>query len=359
MRVGLCTYWFNRGQAVVGRHLRSAIDALGHETFVLARPTRASNVWPSYIERRDVWDQPRITEASSYDMPAEEYVAWAKGNALDAVFFYNNFQLGEIAQVRAARVKTAAAFMWEAFLPEHAGPARAALDVIYCFSEADRARYASLGIDSPRVPWGCHPELDAVVPKRSADEVRLFFPGGFMTSRKPLQPVLEAFTRTSDPRLRLVIKAQVARKTRRIARIAAKDPRIEVICEDLSTARHLQLFADCHVCLAPSRWEGLGLHLYEATAFGMPVITNDNPPMNEVVEDGLNGILVDGIEDGLARSGIPAFAPDPEQLVAAIERIAADSERARLTAGALEVKRRRSWDRTIEGVDAVLTRLGA
>ncbi|HVH17422.1 MAG TPA: glycosyltransferase, partial [Myxococcota bacterium] len=62
--------------------------------------------------------------------------------------------------------------------------------------------------------------------------------------------------------------------------------------------------------LAPSRWEILGLHLYEATAFGMPVITNDNPPMNEVIEDGLNGILVDGVEDGHARSGVPAFAPD-------------------------------------------------
>jgi hypothetical protein len=146
---------------VVGRHLRSAIDSLGHETFVLARPTRASNIWPSHIEREDVWDQPGITEASAYDMPAEEYVAWARDNALDAAFFFNNYQLDEIAQVRAAGVKTAAAFMWEAFFPELAEPAKAALDLVYCFSEADRARYASLGIDSPRVPWGCHPELDA------------------------------------------------------------------------------------------------------------------------------------------------------------------------------------------------------
>jgi hypothetical protein len=44
--------------------------------------------------------------------------------------------------------------------------------------------------------------------------------------------------------------------------------------------------------------------------------------------------------------------------VAAIERIADDAERARLAEGALEVKRRRSWDRTIEGVESVLTRLG-
>ena len=44
MRVGICAYWFNRGQGVVARQVRSALDALGHETFVLARPTRAKKV---------------------------------------------------------------------------------------------------------------------------------------------------------------------------------------------------------------------------------------------------------------------------------------------------------------------------
>ncbi len=60
----------------------------------------------------------------------------------------------------------------------------------------------------------------------------------------------------------------------------------------METAEHLRLFASCDVCLGPSRWEGLGLFLYEAVAFGMPQITNDSPPMNEVVRDGVNGILV-------------------------------------------------------------------
>ena len=40
MRVGVVSKWFNRGQPVVGRQLRSALDELGHETFVLARPKK-------------------------------------------------------------------------------------------------------------------------------------------------------------------------------------------------------------------------------------------------------------------------------------------------------------------------------
>jgi len=37
MRVGVVTKWFNRGQPVVGRHTRSARDALFQKTFVLTR----------------------------------------------------------------------------------------------------------------------------------------------------------------------------------------------------------------------------------------------------------------------------------------------------------------------------------
>ena len=68
------------------------------------------------------------------------------------------------------------------------------------------------------------------------------------------------------------------------------------------------------MCVAPSRWEGLGLHLYEATALGMPIITNDNPPMNEVVRDGENGLLVPGSEMGGA-GGPPASLPSTPTLV--------------------------------------------
>jgi hypothetical protein len=119
----------SRGSARRHLHIRSAIDSLGHETFVLARPTRAWNIRPSHVVGGGLGD------------------AW-----------------------------------------------------LCCFSEADRACYAALGIDSPRVQWGCHPELDAVEPNRSADEVRLFFPGGFMTSRKPLKRVLEASWRQAAGR---------------------------------------------------------------------------------------------------------------------------------------------------------------
>jgi 1,2-diacylglycerol 3-alpha-glucosyltransferase len=373
MRIGIVAYWFNRGQGVVARHLRSAFDELGHETFVLARPTRASNLKPAFVDREGVWDQPRVTAASAYEVPWTEYEAWAEANSPDVVFFDQNYQLAEIARLRRSGVRTVGRFVWEAFSPEHVAPATEAMDVIYSLTRAERERYATLGIDSPLIPWGCPPELLRYAKDRlatsppaadagaeqPAEIVTFFYPGGFMSARKPFEIVLQAFSRTGDPRLRLVFKAQVGRGGRKVKRRARRDDRIEVISDDLPTPDYLRLFARCDVCLAPSRWEGLGLHLYEATAFGMPIITNDNPPMNELVTDGRNGLLVPGHPAGEAKSGIPAFEPDVGELAQAIERLADDELRERLASGALERRDELRWERTVAALGELVDRVGA
>jgi 1,2-diacylglycerol 3-alpha-glucosyltransferase len=358
MRIGIVAYWFNRGQGVVARYLRSAFDELGHETFVLARPTRASNLKPAFVDREGVWDQPGVTSASAYDVPWAEYERWAEENSLDVVFFDQNYQLEEIARLRRSGVRTVGRFVWEAFSAQHVPGAAEAMDVIYSLTRCERERYAGFGIESPLIPWGCPPELLEVEARRDPDRVTLFYPGGFMSRRKPFEIVLRAFSRTSDPRLGLVFKAQVERGGRRVRRLARKDDRIEVISDDIPTPRYHRLFASCHACVAPSRWEGLGLHLYEATAFGMPIVTNDNPPMNELVKDGDNGILVPGYPAGRAKSGIPAFEPDVGELAEAIERLADDELRERLTRGALELRDRLRWERTVAALGELVERVG-
>jgi glycosyltransferase involved in cell wall biosynthesis len=178
-----------------------------------------------------------------------------------------------------------------------------------------------------------------------------------MSARKPFEAVLEAFGRTTDPRLRLIFRAQVDRHMKGVRKRVRRDGRVEVISEDLPIGQHLSLFASADVCVAPSRWEGLGLHLFEAAAFGIPVITNDNPPMNEVVHDGENGLLVPGVRAGEAKSGIPAYEPDIDGLVEAIERLADDGERSRLADGARRARERLSWERTVTGYRDLLAQL--
>jgi 1,2-diacylglycerol 3-alpha-glucosyltransferase len=361
VRVGVVTKWFSRGQPVVGRQLRSALDELGHETFVLARPKKERGPRPGALDRDGVWDQPRITEASAYDVTEDEYERWVAANRIEAVFCDQNYQFEEIASLRERGVRTIGRFVWEHFAAEHVDRAREAYDVVYSFTRAEQERYAEMGISSPYIPWGCHPELvevgRAMERTRRGEVVRFIFPAGFAGHRKPLRPALDAFALTRDPRLRLLVKAQVDREElQRAEDVASDDERIVVMVADQPTSEHLRTFAACDVCLSPSRWEGLGLPLYEAIAFGMPTITNDAPPMNEAVHDGINGLLVRSRPDGTARSGISAVTPDVEALARAIERLADDDERARLAQGARQLREtERRWELTVEGIGELLS----
>ncbi|MFL5870160.1 MAG: glycosyltransferase family 4 protein [Solirubrobacterales bacterium] len=359
MRIGLVTKWFASGQAVVSRQIRSTLDDLGHQTFVLAKQGKGPR---AQAERTHdpVWDQPGVTHTGEADIPESAYLQWARDNELDAVLCDQNDQFAEIAALRRAGVRTIGRFVWESFAPADAEPALAAYDVIYSLTRAEQERYRDLGISSPLLTWGCHPELVALADEaeraRQADDlVRFVVPGSFMGKRKPFPEIVESFVGVKDDRLRLLVRGQVDRKAGRLEKAAGGDPRVMIELEDRPTDAHMRQFAACDVCLSPSRWEGLGLPLYEAIAVGMPAITNDSPPMNEVVRDGVNGIVVDSVRWGEAGSGIPAFDPDFDQLTRAIERLADDSERERLAAGARELRDgERSWRHTVEGLASLL-----
>jgi glycosyltransferase involved in cell wall biosynthesis len=360
MRVGIVTKWFNRGQAFVSRYIRDAFEELGHETFILARPTKDKGPMGARVDRSGVWDQAGVTEASDWEVPYEEYERWVEQNSLDVVHWDNCYQHEEIARLRAAGLRTVGRFVWEMFSPEDATPAKQAYDVLYSMTRCEQQRYGELGIESPYVQWGIHQEL-LDVPVRRADDglVRFYFPGALLGPRKPHKEVVEAFSNSRGDNLRLIFKAQLERRMNYLTRAVEADPRIELVVDDMETREHLELFASCDVCLGPSRWEGLGLFLYEAAAFGMPQISNDSPPMNEVVRDGVNGILVADHQDGTADSGIPSMQPDVPQLTAAIERLADPDERAHLAEGARATREHLSWSRTVEDYGKLLESLPA
>lgn len=377
MRVGVVSKWFNRGQPVVGRHTRSALDSLGHETFVLARPKKERGPQPGALSRDDVWDQPGVTEASAYDIPLAEYTEWIEREGIETIFCDQNYGFEELAELRSQGIRVIGRFVWEHFAAKHVEGARRAFDVVFSMTRAEQERYREMGLDSPYVPWGCHPDLVKVgeaaaetrqtyasYPHRGSsrtfeggDAVTFVFTGGFLGRRKPLEPVLEAWSQVRSDRARLVVKAQVERSRLSYAEEAAKaDERIELRIADEPTAEHLAAVAAADVTLSPARWEGLGLPLYEAVAFGQPAITNDVAPMNEITQHERNGLLVASHPDGEARSGIPAHSFDPAAMAEAIDRLAEDDElRAGLAAGARELREgERAWSNTLRGFESLL-----
>lgn len=358
MRIGIATKWIASGQAIVSRQLRSALEELGHDTFVLARPgsgPRARKAGAASAGEIDpVWDQPRITEASEHHVPLAEYERWARENSLELILCDENYQFDEIHHLREQGLRTIGRFVWEYFGSEYAHPASVAFETIYSLTRCERDRYAELGIESPYVPWGVHPELLGYEGDRDPSLVRFYFPGGILGRRKPVGKAIKAFRRASGDDLRLVVSAQVRRGDERLQTAAAEDGRIELALEDEPEREHRARFAGCDVCLAPSRWEGLGLPLYEATAFGLPIITNDKPPMSEMVLDGRSGVLVGSERNGEARSGIPAWDPVPGELTAAIELLGDRAELERMREGVAELREQRAWRHTVAALGELI-----
>lgn len=51
----------------------------------------------------------------------------------------------------------------------------------------------------------------------------------------------------------------------------------------------MDLYKKTHVTIQVSRHEGLGLGFYESLGMGVPVLTLDVPPHNEIITNGKNG----------------------------------------------------------------------
>ncbi|MEN8148304.1 MAG: glycosyltransferase family 4 protein [Planctomycetota bacterium] len=188
------------------------------------------------------------------------------------------------------------------------------------------------------LPWSVPMEIEP--PRPHGSPLTFFHSAGIGGSHDPKNPeaVLAAFTDRFAGRddVRLVFKSQVPPKRRKapldLAMVDAL-PNVEVIVGEVSTAEMMDLSRAADVAVYPSRAEGFGLPLLESRSLSVPVITTDAPPMNELVEDGVSGLLVPGVETGRHRH-VPLIEVDREALADAMERATDPALLMTLKAGA-------------------------
>jgi glycosyltransferase involved in cell wall biosynthesis len=145
------------------------------------------------------------------------------------------------------------------------------------------------------VQWGTDVNLYkpcAFYPARTSSRTVIFFHSAGWSGpnvRKGTDLLVKSFQQVRGD-TRLIIHAQVSpERLGGIAETIHKDSRIEFIEKTIPAPG---LYHRGDVFVYPTRLEGIGLCVPEALACGLPVITTDNAPMNEFVEDGHNGRLV-------------------------------------------------------------------
>jgi phosphatidylinositol alpha-1,6-mannosyltransferase len=134
-------------------------------------------------------------------------------------------------------------------------------------------------------------------------------------------------------------------RLREIARAAGVADRVSFL-EALTQEEIAACYARCEVFALPSTGEGFGLVFLEAMAFGKPVIGADSGGIPDLVEDGINGVLV--------------RPRDRQQLVEALASLLSDPlRRERLGRRGVEVVRSRfSFASFEQGLEQILVDAG-
>lgn len=291
MNIGFVSTWFERGAAYVTKQY---IDALkdNHNIFVYARGGK------EYGKGNSKWDLPYVTwglKLNGTNINFKHIKNWIVKNKLEVVFFNEQHEPRIIAQIKLnlPNVKVGS---YIDYYKEDTVDSFWAYDFLVC----NTLRHYSVFKCHPQcyyVPWGVN--IDVFRPQNLEKKKLTFFHSAGMSKRKGTSLLIDAFIKGelykhSD----LIIHSQLNfLNSYGYSPNLLKQMNIEVI-EQTITAPCLYHLGDVYVY--PTMLDGLGLTLYEALACGMPVITTNYAPMNEVIKE-YNGFLVD-VEKVYSRS---------------------------------------------------------
>ena len=307
LRVGFVTIWFERGQSYVTRVIRDAI-AGECETYIFAR-TGGVFGQPK-LETKGFWDVPNLTTFPDYNIPGRVLAAWIEENRLDAVIFNEEYDWGLIEAAKAAGT---AVITYLDYYKEDWKPKMALYDAVLCSS---RRAYNLVRDICPAHYMGWAVDANLFKPRPSEGPQYTFFHNagwlgiGF---RKMTPACLLAFDAVcphlpEDVRLLVHAQTELEKLPPPLIQIVKNNPRITYRAETVPAPG---LYHLGRVLVFPTKLEGLGLPLFEALAAGLPVISTNAPPMNEYIQDGETGLLVE-VARRITRQDNISF---PEELI--------------------------------------------
>lgn len=282
MNIGFVSTWFERGAAYV---TKAYIEALKKDNniFIYARGGE------KYGKGDPNWDLPNVTWGLSLtgtNINFRHFKNWIERNNIETLFFNEQHKSEIIIDIKShfpnLKVGTYIDYYKENTVEEF---------LLYDFLICNTERHYSVFKDHPQcyyIPWGT--DVNLFKPKETNQELLTFFHSAGMSLRKGTKLVVKAFI---DGELyknsKLLIHSQIDFQHAFGLNIDdLKNYNIEVVQKTV-TAPGLYYLGDVYVY--PTTLDGLGLTLYEALACGLPVITTNNAPMNEVINNKIGRLV--------------------------------------------------------------------
>lgn len=301
MNIGFISTWFERGAAYVTRYYLKSVKK-NNNVFVYARGGE------KYAKENTKWDKNYVTWAprlNGTEIHWNHFKNWVKQNNIEVLFFNEQHSFEVVLKCKY-------------YLPE----VKIGSYIDYYKQDTiDLFKYFDFLICNTKrhyevfkwhkqcyyIPWGTdieifHPEntSDKYINELNLDDNKTtFFHSCGMSLRKGTDILIETFMNNDKiyNNSNLIIHSQLNFKENfGYSTNELQKYNIYVIEETVS---HPGLYFLGDVYVYPTTLDGLGLTMYEALSVGLPVITTNEPPMNEVVNNKV-GYLVD-VEKKISR----------------------------------------------------------
>ena len=292
MKTGIVTTWFERGAAYVSKQFKEVWEQ-SNDVFIYARGGES-------VAKLDAnWNKGNITYGKRFNyshldlIDLEHFERWILENELEVVFFNEQHLWAPVLLCNKLKVKTGS---YIDYYTNETVPFFGAFDFLVCNTK----RHYSVFNWHPNVfyiPWGTDSNLFNNSQRKieNPNYLTFFHSAGMNPYRKGTDSVIKAFKNIKNKSAKLILHTQVNifvffPELKSIVNNLLDEKRLEII-EKTVSAPGLYHLGDVYVY--PTRLEGIGLTIAEASACSMPVITTNEAPMNEFVKEGINGKLIE------------------------------------------------------------------
>ena len=275
MTIGIVTTWFERGASYVSRIYKELLQMEGYKVLIYARGGENYN-----LDRSSKWNEEYVTRSNTYidtTIEKRKLYKWIRSNKIQVLLFNEQQDFRPLVWLKKdfPNVKLGA---YVDYYTEYTLPWFDLYDFLICNTK----RHMQAMKSHPQkyyIRWGT--DLNVFKPVNEEHKEITFFHSAGAATRKGTDVLVDAFINGKIyEKSKLIIHTQIP--VERLCRYN-KDQLIKynvVVIEKTVTAPGLYHEGDIYVY--PARLDGLGLTMYEALGCGLPMITSDFPPMNEV-----------------------------------------------------------------------------
>ena len=287
MNIGIVTTWFERGAAYVSKQFRDElikennvyIYARGGEEYAINDPNW-NNEWVTWGKK--------VLFGVPTQIDLKDFEKWIHKNKLDIIFFNEQHWWEIILFCNKMKIKIGA---YIDFYTERTIPFFQCYDFLICNTKKHYETF-KWHPNVYYIPWGT--DIDLFKPSSflpvDKEIITFFHSCGYSPERKGTDLLIKAFSSIDNKKSKLIIHSQFSiedayPELKEEIAILKEEHRL-CIYEKTVSSPGLYDLGDIYVY--PTRLEGIGLTIAEALSCGLPVITSDNAPMNEFI-DNTNG----------------------------------------------------------------------